>query len=98
MIGSTHEQDLISLLERLHDTTGSQGVMVLLIYGLRSGTGLVGRYAEPLSRSDGYVVSQLRSRLNVGLNYHSLPTNVCRSLELTDKLSPQYIQQHIRNG
>ncbi len=65
MIGSTYEQDLISLLEPRNDTTGSQGVMVLGIYGLRSGTGLLGRYEESLSRSDGFVVSQLRSRLNV---------------------------------
>ncbi len=45
MTGNNYENNLIGLLETLKDTTESQSVMVLLIYGLISGTGLYDRYA-----------------------------------------------------
>ncbi len=43
LIGKNVESDLISLFETLKNTTESQWVMILLIYGLRSGTGLQDR-------------------------------------------------------
>ncbi len=40
MIGNNRENDLISLRKTLKDTTESLWMMNLVLYGLRSGTGL----------------------------------------------------------
>ncbi len=46
MIGNNHDKNLVSLRETLNDTTESPWVISLLIYGLRSGSGLSGRYGR----------------------------------------------------